>query len=100
MGPQKTGSRGIIFVDLRDRTGIVQVVFSPDIDEVAFVRAEPVRAEYVLAIRGVVRKRPEGTENPNMATGEIEVAAREIVILNVARALPFIQQRPPMSMRL
>lgn len=80
---------GVIFVDLRDRTGIVQVVFSPDIDEVAFVRAEPVRAEYVLAIKGVVRKRPEGTENPNMATGEIEVAAREIVILNVARALPF-----------
>ena len=80
---------GVIFVDLRDRSGLVQVVFGHDLGEDAFVQADPVRPEYVLAVRGKVRRRPEGTENPQMATGEIEVAASEIKILNVAKGLPF-----------
>lgn len=80
---------GVIFVDLRDRSGLVQVVFGHDLGEDAFVQADPVRPEYVLAVRGKVRRRPEGTENPQMATGEIEVAASEIKILNMAKGLPF-----------
>jgi len=80
---------GVIFLDLRDRSGVVQVVVSPDISVDAFEKANGVRAEYVLAVQGEVRKRPPGTENPNMATGEIEVIAHDIRILNIARALPF-----------
>lgn len=80
---------GVIFLDLRDRSGVVQVVLSPDISECAFNKANSVRAEYVLAINGQVRKRPEGTENPNMVTGDIEVITYDVQILNAARALPF-----------
>ena len=80
---------GLIFVDLRDRTGLVQVVFSPDLHKEAFVIAESVRNEYVLAITGAVRIRPEGTANPNLATGEIDVVADSLVILNQAKTPPF-----------
>ncbi len=80
---------GVIFLDLRDRSGLVQVVLSPDNNNAAFERANQVRAEYVLATRGQVRRRPAGTENPNMATGEIEVTTSNIKILNAAKALPF-----------
>lgn len=80
---------GVIFLDLRDRSGVVQVVLSPDIGDLSFQRANSVRAEYVLAVRGQVRRRPPGTENPQMATGDIEVATTELEILNAARALPF-----------
>ncbi|MGQ9498062.1 MAG: aspartate--tRNA ligase [Desulfotomaculales bacterium] len=79
---------GLIFFDLRDRTGIVQVVFSPDAPE-AFRKAEEMRGEYVVAISGSVVRRPAGTENPALATGEIEVVAEKAEILNPAKTPPF-----------
>ena len=79
---------GVIFVDLRDRTGLVQVVVDPDTPE-AFAVAERVRSEYVLQVAGRVRRRPEGTENPDMATGEIEVLVEELNILSAAETPPF-----------
>jgi aspartyl-tRNA synthetase len=69
---------GVIFLDLRDRSGVVQVVLSPDTGGLPFQRANSVRAEFVLAVRGQVRRRPPGTENPQMATGEVEVATSEL----------------------
>ncbi len=80
---------GLIFIDLRDRTGIIQVVVRPDISEQSFAKAEEVRSEYVLAITGKVSLRPEGTVNPNLATGEIEVVAEELRVLNRAKTPPF-----------
>ncbi|MBE0466378.1 MAG: aspartate--tRNA ligase [Candidatus Desulforudis sp.] len=79
---------GLVFVDLRDRSGIVQVVFSPD-NRPAFAKAEALRSEYVVAVSGTVRVRPEGTENEKLETGEIEVVAREVRILNRARTPVF-----------
>lgn len=79
---------GVIFLDMRDREGIVQVVFDPDTDE-HFERADRVRSEYVLKISGRVRARGEGTVNPAMATGEIEVLGKELEILNTAATPPF-----------
>ncbi|HHN73609.1 MAG TPA: aspartate--tRNA ligase, partial [Acidobacteria bacterium] len=78
---------GVIFVDLRDREGIVQVVFDPD-DPEMFRIAERVRNEYVLKVRGRVRRRPEGTENPNIRTGQIEVLGLELEILNASDPVP------------
>ena len=80
---------GLIFIDLRDRSGLVQVVFSPDRHQEAFQKATGVRGEYVLAVTGRVRRRPAGTENPNLATGEVEVVAGELRILNRAKTPPF-----------
>src|SRR5579885_844286 len=79
---------GIVFIDLRDRAGRVQVVFDPDGRE-SFAVAEKVRNEYVLKITGQVRRRPPGTENPHIATGEIEVLAKMVEVLNAAEPLPF-----------
>ncbi len=79
---------GVIFIDLRDREGLVQVVIDPDTVE-AFATAERVRGEFVLKISGLVRDRPEGTINPDMATGKIEVLGREVTILNAAETPPF-----------
>ena len=79
---------GVIFIDLRDRTGLVQVVFDPQQRE-AFVTAEGVRSEFVLRVTGKVRRRPAGTENAGLRTGQIEVAVGQIEILNRAEALPF-----------
>jgi aspartyl-tRNA synthetase len=79
---------GVIFVDLRDRAGLVQVVFDPDRPEM-FALAEQIRSEYVLAIEGRVRRRPDGTENPNMTTGEVEVLALGLEVLNRAETPPF-----------
>lgn len=79
---------GVIFIDLRDRHGVAQVVFDPDIVDV-FARAEEVRNEFVLRIKGLVRRRPEGTENSDMPTGEIEILGRELEILNHAKTPPF-----------
>ena len=79
---------GVIFIDLRDREGLVQVVFDPAQGE-AFRLAERVRNEYVLRIKGSVRKRPAGTENKSLPTGMIEVLSMEIEILNAAQPLPF-----------
>ncbi len=78
---------GVIFIDLRDREGLVQVVFDPDRAEV-FERAEQVRSEYVLRISGRVRPRPEGTVNPDLPTGEIEVLGTDLEILNASDTPP------------
>ena len=78
---------GVIFLDLRDREGIAQVVFDPDARE-SFAIAESVRSEYVLEIKGRVRLRPEGTINPDMATGSIEVLGLELLILNASETPP------------
>ena len=79
---------GVIFVDLRDREGIVQVVFDPDAGEF-FAQADKVRSEYVLKVTGVVRARSDATVNPNMATGEIEVYGTALELLNTAVTPPF-----------
>jgi len=81
---------GVIFVDLRDREGITQVVFNPDRDAAVHEKAHAIRSEYVLAVRGVVEKRPEGMTNPALATGEIEVMVSELKILNRAQTPPFM----------
>ncbi|MCG5548371.1 aspartate--tRNA ligase [Halorhodospira halochloris] len=79
---------GVIFIDLRDRAGLVQVVFDPDTEE-AFATADRARSEYVLRITGRVRHRPEGTENPDLFSGRIEVLGREVEVLNTAKTPPF-----------
>ena len=79
---------GVIFLDLRDREGIVQVVFDPDAGDF-FTQADKVRSEYVLKVTGKVRARSEATVNPNMATGEIEVYGSHLEILNAAETPPF-----------
>jgi len=79
---------GVIFIDLRDREGLVQVVFDPD-TESAFAIAEQVRSEFVLQVEGLVRPRPEGTVNPDMLTGRIEVLGRSLNVLNQAETPPF-----------
>mgnify|MGYP003669554615 CR=1 FL=1 len=79
---------GVIFIDLRDREGLLQVVFDPDRPEI-FAEAERIRSEYVLKVKGLVRPRPEGTVNPNMGTGQIEVLAQELTTLNKSETPPF-----------
>ncbi len=79
---------GVIFIDLRDREGLAQVVFDPDEPE-SFAIAEQVRSEYVLRIEGTVRLRPEGTRNDELPTGQVEVAATSITVLNAAETPPF-----------
>jgi len=80
---------GLIFIDLRDRSGIIQVVFSPETAGEAFKTAEQVRGEYVVAVRGEVRLRPAETENPNLKTGKIEVYAEKMEVLNSSKTPPF-----------
>jgi len=80
---------GVIFIDLRDREGLVQVVCNPDTNPAAHEVAGRVRSEYVLAVTGLVRARPEGTINPNLATGEVEILCHELEILNEAQTPPF-----------
>lgn len=80
---------GLIFVDLRDRSGIVQVVFSPDVSRDAHVEAHALRSEFVVSVSGEVRRRPNGTENPHMRTGTIEIYARALEVLNESAVLPF-----------
>ncbi|MGB7215509.1 MAG: aspartate--tRNA ligase [Gammaproteobacteria bacterium] len=79
---------GVIFVDLRDREGILQVVFDPSASEV-FAEAERLRSEYVIAVEGLVRERPEGTVNPALATGEVELVADKLTVLNRSLTPPF-----------
>jgi aspartyl-tRNA synthetase len=79
---------GVIFIDLRDREGLAQVVFDPDRKE-AFQTAERVRNEYVLKVTGKVRRRPAGTENPELRSGEIEVLAHDVEVLNPSVPIPF-----------
>ena len=79
---------GLLFIDLRDRTGLVQVVFSPEQQPELFKIAETLRNEYVVTVKGQVQKRPETMLNPEMATGGVEVAATELVIVNTAKTPP------------
>jgi aspartyl-tRNA synthetase len=79
---------GVIFVDLRDRDGLLQLVFDPDAAAV-FAEAERVRNEYVLSVSGRVRRRPDGTANPNLASGQVEVLASALTVLNRSEPLPF-----------
>ncbi|MFM2408790.1 MAG: hypothetical protein RL358_1532 [Pseudomonadota bacterium] len=79
---------GVIFIDLRDREGLAQVVCNPDVAEM-FKIAESVRSEFVLRITGLVRRRPEGSANPNMVSGEIEIVCQAIEVLNTAVTPPF-----------
>lgn len=79
---------GVIFIDLRDRSGLVQVVFNPEIDSTAFKEADRLRTEYVVYVRGTVRNRPEGNINPDLYTGEIEIKAEDAAVLNEAETPP------------
>jgi aspartyl-tRNA synthetase len=81
---------GVTFLDLRDRYGLVQVTLNPDLPKVSLDTATGIRFEWVLQIEGVVQKRPIGMENAKMGTGEIEVIAREVKVLNPAKTLPFM----------
>jgi aspartyl-tRNA synthetase len=81
---------GVVFIDLRDRFGLTQVVLNPDAPKETLELVSNVRSEWVLQMTGKVQKRPAGMENPKMATGEVEVAAAEVTVLNPAKALPFM----------
>ena len=94
---------GLIFVDLRDVTGIVQIVFSPEIAPDAHASAHDIKQEYVIRVEGKVSRRPEGTENTNIPTGEIEVYATKLDVLNTCKPLPFQleeDEEPNESLRL
>jgi len=81
---------GLIFVELRDRQGVVQVVFNPELSSASHEKAQSLRSEYVVAVQGSVVARPEGTVNPRLSTGEIEVIAKELKILNTSKTPPFL----------
>ena len=80
---------GLIFIDLRDRSGLCQIVFSPDIAGDAHTKAHDLRAEYVIAVSGEIRKRPQGTENASLPTGMIELYVNKLEVLNEASPLPY-----------
>ncbi|GAG56335.1 unnamed protein product [marine sediment metagenome] len=80
---------GLIFIDLRDHEGISQIVFDPEDSAEAHEKAHIIKNEYVLAVKGNVVSRLAGSENPNMPTGEIEIKAKQVKILNVSDTLPF-----------
>ena len=80
---------GLIFVDLRDREGLTQVVFSPEVNPDTHIKAGVLRDEYVIAVRGLVNLRPADMINPNLPTGEIEVLIEELRILNSSKTPPF-----------
>src|ERR1700685_1628071 len=79
---------GVIFIDLRDREGLLQIVFDPDAAKM-FEEAGKLRNEFVIRVRGLVRSRPAGTENANLASGRVELLARELEVLNRSEPLPF-----------
>jgi aspartyl-tRNA synthetase len=94
---------GVTFVDLRDRFGLVQVVANPTIAPEAHQAMEVVRTEWVIQVEGLVRQRPQGAENPNLATGEIEVEVQKITVLNPAKQTPFLinkEEEPDENTRL
>ncbi|MCH7911624.1 MAG: aspartate--tRNA ligase, partial [Deltaproteobacteria bacterium] len=80
---------GLIFVDLRDRTGIIQVVFNPGVSQSAHERAKEIRSEDVLAVRGLLTKRTPENINSNVSTGRVELMARELKLLSASRVPPF-----------
>ncbi len=81
---------GVIFIDVRDRSGFVQVVFNPDFNKEAFNQAEELRSEFVVAVKGSVRKRPQGNINDELPTGKIEIEGYELQILDKADTTPFL----------
>ncbi len=81
---------GVVFIDLRDRSGLVQVVFSPEVDAAIHKAAHKIRNEFVIQVEGDVRSRPEGTVNTSIATGKIEVIAKKFTVLNECKPLPFM----------
>jgi aspartyl-tRNA synthetase len=81
---------GVVFIDLRDRFGLTQVVINPDLPTETLDLVSNVRSEWVLQVTGLVRERPAGMQNPKMPTGEVEVCAAKVVALNTAKALPFM----------
>jgi aspartyl-tRNA synthetase len=93
---------GLIFVDLRDRSGLTQIVFDPS-DAATFATAETLRSEDVVAVGGVVRRRPAGTENPKLSTGDVELPASALAVLNRSETPPFViasEEEPDESVRL
>ena len=80
---------GIIFIELWDKTGVTQVVFNPELNAEAHERAGALRSEYVLAVKGLLRRRPEGTENPDLATGQVELLVDDFIVLAPAKLVPF-----------
>jgi len=95
---------GLAFIDLRDRDGLTQIVFHPDRDADLHERARRLRSEYVIAVKGTVVSRPEGTVNPKLATGEIEIEAIDLDLLNTAETPPFevvddVQAGPELRMK-
>ncbi len=86
---------GLIFIDLRDHTGITQIVFNPDIDATSHTDAHALRSEYVLAVTGMVMIRPEETENTTILTGAIEVFVNQLEILNTSKTPPFLLEDDP-----
>ncbi len=86
---------GLIFIDLRDHTGVTQIVFNPDIDTASHTDAHTLRSEYVLEIMGMVMIRPEETENPTISTGAIEVFVNQLDILNTSKTPPFLLEDDP-----
>jgi len=88
---------GVTFIDLRDREGVVQVVLNPELSGTAHEKAKEIKNEYVIRIKGKVSRRPPGTENPKLRTGEIEVIATEVEILNPSLPLPFRLDSPEVS---
>jgi aspartyl-tRNA synthetase len=87
----------LIFLDVRDRSGLVQVVLDKELSGLAHTKAEAARPEYVVAATGTVRRRDQGLENPNMATGEIEVVTTELLLLNDAKVPPFSPAEPAIA---
>jgi aspartyl-tRNA synthetase len=81
---------GVVFIDLRDRFGLTQVVINPDLPKETLNLVSNVRSEWVLQVTGKVQRRPDGMQNPRMPTGEVEIIASEVVVLNSAKALPFM----------
>ncbi|MEK7377740.1 MAG: amino acid--tRNA ligase-related protein, partial [Candidatus Binatota bacterium] len=81
---------GLIFVDLRDRSGVIQVVFNPEIDPASHEKAKQIRSEDVLAVRGSLTKRPPETVNRELSTGEVELSVRELRLLNASQVPPFL----------
>ena len=84
---------GVIFVDLRDREGLTQVVFNPVVDKKVHAKAHAIRNEWVLGVRGKVEHRPDGMVNPNLKTGEIEVMVTELRIFNRGPNAPVFNRR-------
>ncbi|MDI6735128.1 MAG: aspartate--tRNA ligase [bacterium] len=81
---------GLVFIDLRDREGITQIVFNPEVDDISHAQAHNLKSEFVIGTQGIVRPRPQGTVNPNLPTGEIEIVVSRLEIINSAKTPPFL----------